>query len=113
MVAAGVALLFVPWGLHLRRPITLMHTAAAVLCVAAADLAYTSAHAAGGVWLIAATGPVLMLPVRSVPQSGSAVVAQIAGTRNHVAMFALALRQRDRRKRSARCCGSSPPPSVR
>lgn len=68
MVAAGIAVLLVARGLHLRRPVTMTHSAAAVLFVAAADVAYTSAHSTPGFLLLVATGPVLMLPVRSVPQ---------------------------------------------
>ncbi|MBC2639054.1 MULTISPECIES: bifunctional lysylphosphatidylglycerol flippase/synthetase MprF [unclassified Rhodococcus (in: high G+C Gram-positive bacteria)] len=68
IVAAGLAVLLVARGLHLRRPVTVTHVVAAVLFVAAADLAYTTAHPAPGFVLLMATGPVLMLPVRSVPQ---------------------------------------------
>ncbi|WP_072945863.1 bifunctional lysylphosphatidylglycerol flippase/synthetase MprF [Rhodococcus koreensis] len=68
MVASGIAVLLVARGLHLRRPVTVTHAAAAVLMVAVADVAYSSAHSTPGFLLLVATGPVLMLPVRSVPQ---------------------------------------------
>ncbi|WP_082392904.1 bifunctional lysylphosphatidylglycerol flippase/synthetase MprF [Nocardia arizonensis] len=67
-VAVSISTLFVVRGLHLCRPITLQHVAAAVLVLGCANVAYRTGHSVAGFVFLAATGYVLMLPRGSRPQ---------------------------------------------
>ncbi|WP_240954837.1 phosphatidylglycerol lysyltransferase domain-containing protein [Rhodococcus sp. 105337] len=68
IVALAVAIAFVARGVWLRRPVTRMHAAAALLCLLVAGLAYAWGHSHVAFVAIAVSGPVLVLPVASKPE---------------------------------------------
>ncbi|MEU7628694.1 phosphatidylglycerol lysyltransferase domain-containing protein [Nocardia sp. NPDC049220] len=79
-LALALAGLFVARGLHLRRPITLPHFAAAILILAIAHLGYRAQHPGVGFVLLAATGFILVLPQPSRPQPSELYrVAELVG----------------------------------
>lgn len=91
-VAVSLAGLFVVRGLHLCRPITLTHVAAAVVVLALANVAYRAEHSLAGFVFLASTGLVLMLPHSSRPQPEHRYrVAELIGRteRDPLAAFAL------------------------
>ncbi|MET7771907.1 phosphatidylglycerol lysyltransferase domain-containing protein [Nocardia sp. NPDC005366] len=91
-VAVSLAGLFVVRGLHLCRPITLPHVAAAVLMLACANLAYRAEHSLAGFVFLAGTGFVLMLPHASRPHPAHRYrIAELVGRteRDPLAAFAL------------------------
>lgn len=66
-LAVSLSGLFVARGLHLRRPVTLPHLAAAMMVLVVANFSYRAHHPALGFVFLAATGFVLMLPQPSRP----------------------------------------------
>lgn len=68
IVALAVAIAFVARGVWLRRPMTRIHAAAALLCLLVAGLAYAGEHSHIAFVAIAVSGPVLVLPVGSRPE---------------------------------------------
>ncbi len=68
IVALAVAIAFVARGVWLRRPVTRVHAAAALLCLLVAGLAYAWGHSHVAFVAIAVSGPVLVLPVGSRPE---------------------------------------------
>ncbi|KAA0022572.1 bifunctional lysylphosphatidylglycerol flippase/synthetase MprF [Antrihabitans cavernicola] len=68
LLAVALAGLFVARGLHLFRPVTLVHVTMAVVAIVVGDFAYRADHLGIGFVAIAAAGLMLMLPQRSTPQ---------------------------------------------